>query len=168
MTKDIYKDPIIAKYQELIEAAMPGVFKGVYQGDPIRIPKSSMPALIISKSLTRVGNLTNAEDQHEVSLILSVVTDLRDEINDDKEIVPGVAQLYSIIEGRDEQYKLKTDSILHVLRSNILVDAALNLRTNLGSITTANFGLTVGKRALDSYAVEGQVEFVATYSQLRN
>lgn len=163
-----YTDPIIKKYRELIEEAMPGVFKSFYQGDPLRIPKSSMPALIISKSQTRVAPHTNAEDEQEIALILSVIVDLRDEIKDEKELTPGIAQLYDIIEGReDTTYKLKTKSILNILRTNISVDTAYNLRTDLGSITNVNYGLTIGKRALDSYAVEGQVEFMATYTQLR-
>lgn len=164
---EIYTDPIIKKYTDLITEAMPGVFKSTYQGDPLRIPKSSLPALIISKTATRVGVHTNAEDEHEISLILSVIVDMREEINDDQEVVPGIAKLYSIIEGRDEQYKLNTKSILHILRSNIVIDQALNLRTDLGTITNVNYGLTVGKRALDTYAVEGQVEFVASFNQLR-
>ena len=163
----IYQDTIITKYRNLILAAMPGVFKGVYQGDPLRLPKSMLPALIISKSGTRIAPHTNAEDEHEISMILSVVTDIRDEMNDEQQIVPGIAQLYDLIEGRDDQYKLKTKTILNILRTNIEVDAALNLRTDLGSITTSNYGLTVGKRELDSYATEGQVEFVATFNQIR-
>lgn len=164
---EIYKDPIIKKYTELITSSAQGVFKGVYQGDPLRIPKSQLPALVISKSATRVGKHTNAEDEHEISLILSVIVDMRDEVMDDKQIVPGVAMLYDIIEGRDEQYKLKSQSILNILRSNIAVDASLNLRTDLTSITTANYGLTVGKRAPEAYAVEGQVEFIASFNQIR-
>lgn len=163
-----YTDPIIAKYQQLVLTAMPGTFKGVYQGDPMNIPKSSLPALIISKAQTTIGQLTSAEDDHELSLILTVVADIRDERSDDPEMVPGIAQLYDIIEGRDENYKLKTGTVLNVLRSNITVDAALNLRTDLGSLTRADYGLTIGKRAQDAYAIEGQVEFVARYSQLRN
>ena len=165
---DIYKDPIIKKYQDLIKAAMPGVFKSFYQGDPIMIPKSSMPALVISKSRTRTGVMTNVEDEHEIALILTVVTDLRDEISDDKQMVPGIAQLYDIIEGRaDDTYKLKTNTILHTLRSNTVVDADKNLRTDLGTITTVDYGLTVNKRAQGFYAIEGQVQFNAQYSQLR-
>lgn len=165
---ELYKDPIIKKYTDLITDALPGVFKGVYQGDPIRVPASKLPALIVSKTATALGPLSNAEDAHEMSLVMTVIVDLREEVNDDTEIVPGVAQLYGIIEGREaDTYKLKTSSILNILRSNILVDAALNLRTDLGSITRADYGLTVGKRAPETYAVEGQVEFVATFSQLR-
>lgn len=163
-----YADPIIKKYQDLILTEMPGTFKGVYQGDPMNIPKSSLPALIISKTQTTIGQLTSAEDDHELSLILTVVTDIRDERSDDPEMVPGIANLYDIIEGRDENYKLKAGTVLNVLRSNITVDAALNLRTDLGSLTRADYGLTIGKRAQDAYAIEGQVEFVARYSQLRN
>jgi len=165
---EIYQDPIIKKYTDLITAAMPGVFKGIYQGDPIRVPASSLPALIVSKTATAMAPLTNSEDVHEMSLIVTVIVDLREEVNDDTEIVPGVAKLYDIIEGREQAtYALKTDSILDILRSNIVVDAALNLRTDLGSITRADYGLTVGKRAPETYAVEGQVEFVATFSQVR-
>ena len=165
---EVYTDPIIKKYRQLIETAMPGIFKSFYQGDPIRIPKSSMPALIISKSQTRVAPHTNAEDEHEVALILSVIVDLRDEIKDATELTPGISQLYDIIEGREETtYKLKPASILNILRTNIAVDTTYNLRTDLGSITNVNYGLTIGKRALDSYAIEGQVEFIAQYTQIR-
>ena len=162
-----YKDPIITKYTSLILAAIPGVFKSTFQGDPIRLAKSDYPALIISKSRTRVGPHTNSEDEHEIALILTVVVDVRAEINDSKEITPGIAKLYDIIEGRDAQYKLKSGSILNILRTNIAVDASLNLRTDLGSITTANYGLTIGKRAQDTYGVEGSIEFIASFNQLR-
>ena len=163
-----YNDPIIKKYIELIKAKMPNVFKTFYQGDPIRIPKSSIPACIISKSQTRVAPHTNAEDEHEIGLILSVIVDLRDEIKDDVQLTPGIAQLYDILEGREEAtYKLKGESILNILRTNIAVDTTYNLRTDLGSITNVNYGLTIGKRALDSYAIEGQVEFIATYTLIR-
>lgn len=164
-----YIDPIIKKYKDLIEAANPGLFKGFYQGDPLRIPKSNLPALIISKTRTNLSPMSNAEDAHEIVMTMNIITDMRDEINDDQSVVPGVAQLYDIIEGRDAQYKLKASSILNILRSNIVVDASLNLRTNLASITTADYGLTIGKRgsSAETYATEGSIEFIATYSQIR-
>lgn len=163
----IYSDPIIRKYIDLIKAATP-VFKGVYQGDPIRIPDSNLPALILSKGSTRIGPLSNVEDEHEISLILTVITDVKNEVSDDKSIAAGVAQLYDIIEGReDATYALKAQSILNILRSNLVVDQGVNLRTDLGSITRADYGLTIGKRAPEQYAVEGQIEFIATFSQLR-
>lgn len=163
----IYTDPIIEKYQELIEAAMPGFFRGKYQGDPVRIPKSNLPALIISKSQSAVSPLTNSEDDHLLSFVLTIVTDIRDERSDDVEMTPGIAALYDIIEGRDANYKLKSNTILDVLRDNITVDASLNLRTDLGSSTRVDYGMTIGKRQPEAYAIEAQVEFTARYSQLR-
>lgn len=163
----MYSDPIIAKYISLIKAKT-DVFKSVYQGDPFRIPKSSLPALLISKTQTQFGKLTNAEDAHSIGLTITVITDIRDERSDDQQITPGIAQLYDIIEGReDTTYQLKATSILDILRTNVVVDAQYNLRTDLGSVTRADYGMTVGKRAPEGYSTEGQVDFIATYSQLR-
>lgn len=163
----IYSDPIIKKYIDLIKAKTT-VFNSVYQGDPFRIPKSSLPALIISKTQTQVAPLTNAEDSHTIGLTMTVVTDIRDERSDDQEMTPGIAQLYDIIEGReDTTYQLKSNSLLNILRTNVTVDATYNLRTDLGSVTRVDYGMTIGKRAPEGYSTEGQIDFIATYSQFR-
>lgn len=164
----MYQDPIIKKYIELIQALRPDI-KAYFQGDPFNIAKSNLPAVIISKQQTAVTSLTNAEDGHQIGIVLTVVTDIRDERNDNDLITPGIAQLYDIIEGRDDgTFKLKTNSILNILRANQIVDSANNLRTDLSTITNAQYGMTLGKRSPEGYSVEGQVEFIATYSQLRN
>jgi hypothetical protein len=164
----IYQDPILKRYIALFKAAMPDVFKTFYQGDPILIPKSNVPALVVSKTRTRVGAHSNEEDEHEIGVVLSVIVDIRDQLNDDKSVAAGVAQLYEIIEGRDDAtLALKSKTILDVLRSNVVVDSALNLRTDLGTITTADYGMTIGKRDKEAYAIEGQVEFIASFTQVR-
>lgn len=164
----MYKDPILKKYEDLITAAMPGVFSFIYHGDPVRIPATNLPALIISKVRTSVQPLTNSEDTHQIGIVITVVTDVREEKNEDQTITPGIAKLYDIIEGREEStYILKNNCILNILRTNIVVDAAYNLRTDLGTVTQADYGVTLGKRTSEGYAVEGQVEFLATYSQIR-
>lgn len=167
---EIYKDPIIKKYFDLIKAKMESKFKMYYQGDPIRIPKSGIPALIISKRETQIGHLNSSEDEQQMRIVLTVVCDIRDEINDDKEFVPGMAMLYNLVEGRDPStYQLKDDTILDILRTNELVDASLNLRTDLGSVTKADYGITIGKRDQKevSYAIEATVEFTAYFTQIR-
>lgn len=162
-----YKDPIIKAYTDLIKANT-NIFKAFYIGDPIRVPISNLPALIISKNETRIGKLSNAEDEHGIAMILTVITDIRADIKDDKEFAPGINSLYNIIEGREsDTLKLKTDSILHILRNNLVVDAAKNLRTDLTTITRADYGMTIGKRAPDMWAIEAQIEFVASFIQLR-
>lgn len=165
---ELYTDPVLKLYHNMIQESTGNLFKAVYYGDPIAIPKSSMPALVLSKSRTRIGKISNAEDQHDIDIILTVVVDVRDTINDDKQIVPGIAQLYDIIEGRESDgYALKENSILNILRSNIQPNPQVNLRTDLGTITTTDYGLTVGKRAPDAFGVEGQIQFIANFIQIR-
>lgn len=163
----MYEDPILKKYIDLIQAQIPEI-KSFYQGDPFNIPKVNIPALIISKSSTEIGPLTNSEDAYRIGLTITLITDIRDERNDNDMVAPGVAMLYDIMEGREETtYKLKSKCILNILRTNQIVDATYNLRTDLGSVTRADYGLTQGKRSPEGYAVEGQVDFLATYSQER-
>lgn len=163
----MYTDPVIKKYTDLIKDNS-GVFKSFYQGDPVRVPASNLPCLIISRDETRISRLANVEDEHAMALILTVITDIRDEIQDEKALVPGLAALYNIIEARDDTtYKLKEDSVLGILRGNQLVDETYNLRTDLDTITSADYGATVGKRQENAWALEGQVRFIAHFTQLR-
>lgn len=170
---DLYVDPILKKYADLITGVVgDGFFKEVYYGDPIRIPASNLPALVLSKDETRVLNTgdggSNVEDAHLMAITISVITDIRDDINDDKSIRAGVASLYDIIEGREsDTLKLKNKSILHILRNNVLVDSSNGLRTDLGTTTRVDYGLTVGKREVESWAIEAQIEINAHFSQLR-
>lgn len=174
-TNNIYKDPIMKRYADLITGATKH-FKSVYYGDPIRIPNSSLPALIIAKSNTKVGNMTNVEDQHAVKLSFTVVTDIRDTITDDKTMVPGVNALYNIMEGRNPvttdptqpaSYSLKADSLLYILRHNVELDTANNLRTDLSTMSMVDYGLTMGKRKQDAWAIEGMIDIIVNFSQIR-
>ncbi len=166
---EIYKDVIIKKYIDIITGIIGNsFFRGIYYGDPIKVPVSNLPALIISKDETRINNISNTEDQHLIALTLTIITDIRNDINDDKAIAPGIASLYDIIEGRDEStLKLKTKSIIHILRNNLDVDISLGLRTDLGSITRADYGMTVGKRDQEAWAIEAQIELIAQFTQIR-
>lgn len=162
-----YIDPILKKYADLV-AANTSIFKKVFFGDPIRIASVNIPALIISKNATRVGNFNNAQDGHEMDIVMTVVVDVRDTLNEDNAIVAGVNELYNIVEGRQaDTYELKPTSLLAILRHNVELDTGKNLRTDLDTITSAEYGITVDKRAESSYAIEAQVRFTANYIQLR-
>lgn len=167
MSEIQYQDPILRKYADLI-LANTNAFKRVYFGDPIRIGASELPALILAKVDSNVGNLSNAEDLHEVRISLTVVTDVRDTISDDKTMVSGVNALYNLMEGRQEgTYQLKPTSLLYILRHNVEVDVANNLRTDLSGRTRVDYGMTMDKRAPSSWSIEGTVEITATFSQVR-
>lgn len=165
----IYSDPIIQKYVELIKANTPAI-REFYQGEPIRIPTSLLPCAIIAKRETRAGALTNAEDEHGIGMSITIIADVRKDLSTEDNIakaVAGVSTLYDIIEGRNEDYTLRDDSILGILRSNIILDEARNLRTDLGSMTRVDYGTTLRDRAQDQWSIEARVEFVCSFSQVR-
>ncbi len=154
------------KYGDLV-ASNTDRFKRIYYGDPIRIGVSELPALVIAKVETLVANHTNVEDTHAVRMSMTVVTDVRDTINEDKTMVRGVNDLYNLMEGRDASYKLLTNSLLYILRHNVELDIALNLRTDLSTMTRVSYGMTMDKRKENAWSIEGTVEFVAHFIQVR-
>ena len=165
---DIYKDSIMKKYVELITDKMPGMFKGVYFGDPMQIPFSNMPALIIYKNSSQIKAISNGEDEHLISLTFNVVYMTSQQISDDKTMAAGVSALYELVEGRDDNYKLNANCLLNILRSNQIVDAAHNLRTDLATATQTDYTFTFNKRGKDVYTQEATVKFVVDFIQLRN
>lgn len=165
----IYSDPVIDAYIRLIKANTPAI-KTFYQGEPIRVPQSNLPCAIISKRETRAGALTNAEDQHAIGMSITIVTDVRKDLSTESSVanaVAGIENLYDILEGREDDYTLKSQSILGILRSNILLDAARNLRTDLGAETRIDYGTTLKNRTPEEWTIEARLDFVCTFSQVR-
>ncbi|MEK7992890.1 MAG: hypothetical protein AAB403_03700 [Planctomycetota bacterium] len=165
----MYSDPIITKYIDLIKANT-GALKVFYQGEPVRIPASNLPCAIISKRETRVGPLTNAEDEHGIGMSITIITDIRQDLSTDEsiaQVVAGVASLYDIVEGRNADYSLKDESLLSILRHNIAVDLTNNLRTDLTSITRVDYGQTLRDRPREEWSIEARVDFNAHFSQVR-
>ena len=165
-----YEDPIIKKYADLIKAKT-NVFKEIYQGDPLRVPSSLLPCLIISKIETRVGQVSNVEDEHGIQMRMTIITDIRKDLStneNDSRIIEGIASLYDICEGRDATtYALKDQSILDILRTNQIVDASKNLRTDLSTLTRVDYGETLRDREPEMWSIEARVEFVAQFIQNR-
>jgi hypothetical protein len=164
-----YSDPVIRKYTELLKANT-GSIKAFYEGEPLRVPTSNLPCAIISKRETRVGPLSNAEDEHGIGMSITIIADVRKDLTTEEgaqNAVAGVATLYDIIEGRNDDYTLKDDCILGILRSNILVDATYGLRTDLGSITRVDYGTTLRDRAPEEWSIEARIDFVASFHQTR-
>ena len=163
----VYRDPVIAKYIDLIKSKT-NAFKAFYYGDPIRVPASNLPALIISKVVTDMTEFTNAEDEHNMQLTFTVITDLRSDISDDTTMVPGTNALYYLLEGRDKDtLNLNPDSLAYILRHNVDLNQNYKLYTDVGSKTRISYAMTVGKRDASVYGIEGSITIVAKLVQLR-
>lgn len=161
------QDVIIKKYFDLI-ASKTKAFKTFYYGDPIRIPASSMPALIGSRRSTRSKTFTNSEDKHDMQLVFTIVADVRGEIQDDKQMVAGNRLLYELMEGRDPStYLLRPDSLLYILRHNVDIDPTHQIWGDIAASTSIDYGLVANKRANPSWSIEGTITTVASLVQIR-
>lgn len=161
-----YKDPVLKTYVDLITSKT-DAFKSIYYGDPIRIPASNLPALIVSKTMTDMTEFQNSEDEHNMQIIFTVVTDIRKDISDDKTMAPGTNSLYYLLEGRNTDLTLRAESLAYILRHNVDVNQGLFLYTDVGSKTRISYAMTVGKRAEDQFGIEGSITIVAKLIQLR-
>lgn len=164
-----YNDPVITAYINLMKAHNASI-QTFYYGEPLRIPASNLPCAIISKRETRVGPLNNSDDQHEMGITITIVTDIRKDLSTEENIaetVPGVSSLYDIVEGRNDDLTLKETSILSILRSNLLVDKAHGLRTDLASVTRVSYGATLRNRPAQEWSIEASVDILSTFHQVR-
>ena len=162
-----YRDPIIQKYVDYIKSNM-DVFKTFYFGEPIKIPASNLPCLIISKTATDATESDVANDEHNIQLTFTVVTDIRNDIIDDKTLVAGTNTLYYILEGRDtDTLALNPDSLLNLLRHSVDLNQGKFLYTDVGTKTKVSYAMTIGKRDAGAYAIEGSITIVAKFIQLR-
>jgi hypothetical protein len=158
-------DPIIKLYFDLI-AKNTNAFKAFYYGDPIRIPASSLPAICCSRRMTGAKPEDSANDQHDMQLVFTVITDIRSDFSDDVTKVPGWAQLYDIVEGRDPAtLLLKTTSLLNILRHNR--DVANNVWTDMATPTRVDYGLVANKRQPGNWSIEAALTTTVSLVQLR-
>ncbi len=162
-----YKDPVITKYIDLIKANT-NIFKQFYYGDPIRVPRSSLPALVISKVATQMTEFSNAEDEHNMQITFTVITDIRIDLSDETSMAPGIGSLYRILEGRDPNtLNLLPESLANILRHNVDLYQNMKLYTDVGSKTSISYALTINKRQEDAFGIEGSITIVAKLVQLR-
>lgn len=157
-------DQIIKLYFDIIKANT-DVFKGYYYGDPVNIPVSMTPAILGSRRMSQAMYGTNLEDEESMTLVFTVITDIRKDISDDKQLVPGWLSIYDIMEGRDPVTKnLKPTSLLYILRHNFGI--ANNMWTDVRTATRIDYGLVQNKRQ-PGWSIEATVTVVCTIVQTR-
>lgn len=162
-----YRDPIIEKLFDIIRAVEGVPFKSYYHGDPLVIARSNLPALICSKDTTAIGDASNAEDYHRMRFVFTVVSDIRENFgNAEGDIVIGDSMLYDIFEGRNNDFSLKSTSLIAILRKNEEIGNSTHI--DLGSEMVPDYGFTFGKRGERSWAWEGMLTVTLYREQLRD
>lgn len=157
-----YKDPVIEKLLALMQQAQPKNIKKFHNGDRLIGPKREMPYLSIAKSNTKVSPADNMEDQHIMQMTLTVVYDWTRDLNKSSELVAGANGLYELMEGRDENYQLKANSILGVLRANETLGEKIWIAVGDGEVAEVQYGLGVNRRGPGIFSTEAIIKFNVT------
>ncbi|MCK4454525.1 hypothetical protein KAU51_04285 [Candidatus Parcubacteria bacterium] len=162
----MYKDPIVQKYLDLIEDNRSDI-KKFFNGIVTKVAASECPCIMIGIENVEVGDFSNVEDEHEVNLILTLVTDIRKNFADTVRIDSGISKVVEMLTGRGDDYKLETKSILNILRNNVNIDTTNNLRTDIGTITAVTPNEVAIGRIPEYWSTEGTIKFKAHFFQER-
>ena len=162
----LYEDPIIKKILDNIDAADGGAIKTYFHGDPLFVAKDDLPCLIGAKDTTEIGDFSNASDYHRMTIVLTLVIDIRQFFDETpKNIHVGFQKLYDIIEGRESNFTLKSTSLSDILRKNH--NLGNNANIDLEVPMNIDYGFTVGKRGEETWAQEANIRLSVYFPQLR-
>lgn len=150
----VYRDPVLLKLRDVLNQYGPKQLKNRYYfGDPLIVNASELPACFMSIDSQTVDNVTNAELETRIFVVLNVVYDHRRDLMQALDNIESHMSIVDLIGGRNEDYSLKADSILGCLRAHEDLDTKLWI--DVGSLSTADYGVGVEKRGPGIYTAEG-------------
>ena len=158
-------DPIIAKLINLFNTQGLDELKNRYYfGDPIQVNPAELPAVFITKDNTRIKSASNAQDSHRINLNINVVYNLKDVMSQSLETITGYDKLYDILEGRNDDCTLKSNSLAGILRES--QDLASNMFIDLESDLSIDYGIRNQMRGPNLITVEGIIKTQIIFDQL--
>jgi hypothetical protein len=162
----MYRDPVIELLKSVLNAHGPAALQNKYfTGDPLVVAKSRLPAVFITRDVTRITNEDVVNDRHDMAIVLNVVQDLTADFNQAFDQLNSSVTLYRWIEGRNADYTLRSDSLLYILR-NYQETIANNMWINMAEAVEASYGVTVNKRGNGIYSVEAVIHVLITALQM--
>lgn len=167
MSQNLYRDPIITRIIELLNAEGPAELKGKYHhGDIIIAPNNQMPFCSVAIDNQAVNSADSMEDNNVVPLVLTVVQSATRDI-ENWDVSAASVKLYRMIAGRvtdresPDLYNLLPDSMMGVLRKYAHADKKLFIAINDAPMT-ADFGIGMERRGAGMYSVEGTLRITCT------
>lgn len=153
-----YTDPIVDKLIEKLDASGPvELRKKYFKGDVWIPPQSQLPICSIAKSGLVVTPASNTQDNHEMELVLNVIWKYTRELNSSFNLTSASNALYEVVEGRNADYTLKSDTILAILRDNQRLDDNLFLAVGRSQRIQVEYGLGIERRGRNIFSVEAVV-----------
>ena len=160
MAQKVYRDPIIAKVIEKLNAEGPAELKNRYYfGDLIMPAKSIMPFCSVAIDTQAINSADSQEDLNAIPLVLTVVVATTKEIKS-FDLATASNKLYELFAARQEaDYSLRPDSIAYVLRKYAQLDGKLFNSIN-DQPMSIDFGIGVGRRGPGIFSAEGSLRTV--------
>jgi len=155
---DLYRDPITQKVIDLLDSSGPSKLKGKYINGDVLLPnESEFPMAYIARDTVLVTPASNMEDNHDISMVLTVILDIMQDLDGPHDLVQGMPELYEFCEARDGQFRLKNDTILYQLGK--AQQLAPNLWIGVGSPLSINYGMGIERRGPGIFSVEANIRF---------
>ena len=157
MEEKIVYDDAVTRLIELCRSNFTGDIKAIYEGDPIDIPKASIPAIIVEK-ISKSISLTNAptgHDRYTETIRVRVILNKADDLGASDSFDLTERKLRNFIEGRNPQTgKYLEGTLMHVLRTHLTLS-----NTQFNADMEINYD--VNPRPNDVVTSEGQVVITA-------
>lgn len=153
-----YRDPVITAIIALLNAEGHKDLKNrFFYGDPLLVNRSQLPAVFISRDSSSIDDEDVATDRSRMKMVINVVYDLTRDFNQDFANINSANAIYEYIEGRNDDFTLKTTSIAYILRKYQQINSHLYI--NLDVPLELDYGIGVEKRGQGVYTTEGVVRF---------
>lgn len=154
-----YRDPIITKLIEMLEANGPRELVGHYMyGDTLAPNKADLPVVAVARDGTNVLSDGTMQDRHVHSFVVSVIYDWTQDLDQSFDLVKGSTALYRLFQEMNDDYSVKEGTLVYALRKNQKLDTNLFISVNDNGLTV-DYGLGVEKRGDNIFSVEGVVRF---------
>lgn len=130
-------------------------FRWFREGDPVLIPASQMPAMLVSEESTDWEAGPTGYDTVTHTLLLKVVLNKKSELGSKEQGMTLDKKVNQIMQARDENNQLLPGTVMGVLRQDFTLE-----NTMINNIGTIRFGVVA--RPEETETVEAHLELVLT------
>jgi hypothetical protein len=120
MIDNVYADDAAIVILKLMKESFGTKFKAYYEGDPVLIPRDSLPCIIVENIQTRVEQDATSTDKLSEQLQIKIVYDKMPDLGASDDFDTTERNLRRIVQGRDSVTGyFHPSTVLYVLRKNI-------------------------------------------------
>ncbi len=155
-----FQKTIIDTIKDLLVANLPtGYFRGFFYGDPVVIPTSFLPCVMIEKLSTQISHGPTGMDRMTTSVMIKLAYNRKEDFGKTPDEILGVRKLEEFAEAIDDTTKeYSLVSVMGILRKNftmgtVVLDQQVNIK--YGVVPRMNDELT------------GECQIQVSFTQLR-